>query len=92
MKNPEYMAFLYFPENYTREFAKHYINDSQNFDRNSLIFVHLTKESKQISCYIQVFKKLLFFIKMHHSRFLVSESNQDGFIEIDKSFNGQNIR
>jgi len=45
MNHQKYIAFLYFPKNYTSALAK-YINDRQYFDLESRIFVHLTNESK----------------------------------------------
>jgi len=45
MNHKKYIAFLYFPKNYTSGLTK-YINDRQYFDLESRIFVHLTNESK----------------------------------------------
>lgn len=44
MKDPNYMAFIYFPKNYTQDLIK-YI-DRRNFDAESRTYIHLTKESK----------------------------------------------
>ncbi|CAI6347958.1 unnamed protein product [Macrosiphum euphorbiae] len=44
MNHIEYIAFLYFPKNYTSGLTK-YINDRQYFDLESIMFVHLTNEN-----------------------------------------------
>ncbi|XP_060878331.1 ABC transporter G family member 23-like [Metopolophium dirhodum] len=44
INHKKYIAFLYFPKNYTSGLTK-YINDRQYFDLESRIFVHLTNEN-----------------------------------------------
>lgn len=44
MQNPTFMAFLHFPKNYTTDLTK-YI-DREDVDINSMVYVHLTKESE----------------------------------------------
>lgn len=45
MNNRKFMAFIYFPKNYTSDLAK-YIDDRKRFDMNFRAYVHLTKESE----------------------------------------------
>ncbi|KAL5245483.1 hypothetical protein ACI65C_012893 [Semiaphis heraclei] len=44
MNHKKYIAFLYFPKNYTSALTK-YINDRQYYDLESRIFAHLTNEN-----------------------------------------------
>jgi hypothetical protein len=44
MKDPNYMAFMYFHKNYTNDLIN-YI-DRKDFDEDSRTYIHLTKESK----------------------------------------------
>lgn len=46
MNKPNYMAFLYFPKNYTRDLIK-FIDDREHYETESRVYVHLTKESKR---------------------------------------------
>jgi len=45
MNKPNFMAFLYFPKNYTRDLIK-FIDYREHYDSESRAYVHLTKESK----------------------------------------------
>lgn len=45
MNNRNYMAFIYFPKNYTIDLIK-YIDDRKHFDMDFRAYVHLTKESE----------------------------------------------
>lgn len=44
MKDPTYMAFMYFPKNYTKDLIKYM--DRRDFDGDTRSYIHLTKESK----------------------------------------------
>lgn len=44
MKDPNYMAFMYFPKNYTKGLINYF--NHKNVDDNSRTYMHLTKESK----------------------------------------------
>lgn len=43
MKNPKYMAYLYFPKNFTKHFTT-YIDNNKNFEPST--YASLTKYSK----------------------------------------------
>lgn len=45
MKDPNFMAFLYFPGNYTKVLTN-YIGDRKDIEYDSQMYVHLTKESE----------------------------------------------
>lgn len=69
MINSNYMAFIYFPKNFTSELTK-YIDYRKDIDNESEIYAYLSKESK----YDLIFTELINFYnncKMYYSRFLV---------------------
>lgn len=43
MNNPKYMAFLYFPQNFTKELIT-YFDDRENYEQ--LIYASINKDSK----------------------------------------------
>lgn len=52
MNKLNYIAFLYFPKNYTENLIE-YINNRENYDNMSRSFAHLTKDSEFHSILLQ---------------------------------------
>lgn len=89
MNNRNYVAFIYFPKNYTIDLIK-YIDDRKHFDMDSRAYVHLTKESKLNSITFNAF--LIKFFFFHDIRYVVQRSNIDGFVEFNKWPNEKNVK
>ncbi|VVC43846.1 ABC transporter-like,P-loop containing nucleoside triphosphate hydrolase [Cinara cedri] len=45
MKNPKYVAFIYFPTNYTSKFVN-FIDQRKGYDSHSQVYIQITKHSK----------------------------------------------